>query len=433
MHTNVVCLFNHAHPSFRYQHDNDEDDEHDDYGFNKRPSVRGIKPRFGTTTEILQQIQSHMQPPLQAKPVPNNHISWPYYSEASLSGVDNKSRNINHNHYVYVSEEMKAKGYVQYRPTSFVSDNNVYQNCANQRCNRDVQYRPNVNSSHMHVPLVRVGDEYSVVYHHAKIKGRPESPPPLDVARNFHQTMVYIPYNHIETYHTACSGSPNTHYASSSSSGSEKCYVRVANQNQINSRFTEPLYHNQPRIVTVEHGAKPLARPTPPHISSSRSESPLPGQYSTARSTQTPVVASTMPTCNYYTTSLRYRPIAPPGIAWTEAAYVNKVNRHSFPAAVPRYPAVDNISLTDSDSQYSTQISNGYRKCIETTFPVQKDSVPNSPTKPRFIERGAPEGAASVSPQDSAVLSQSTMTSPTSPQNLPPNPNPKPLYYAMNV
>jgi hypothetical protein len=40
---------------------NSDDDEQNDYGFNKRPSVRGIKPRFGSTNEILQQMQDQLQ------------------------------------------------------------------------------------------------------------------------------------------------------------------------------------------------------------------------------------------------------------------------------------------------------------------------------------------------------------------------------------
>ena len=36
----------------------DDDDELNDYGFNRRPAVRGIKPRFGTTEEIVQQLRS---------------------------------------------------------------------------------------------------------------------------------------------------------------------------------------------------------------------------------------------------------------------------------------------------------------------------------------------------------------------------------------
>ena len=37
-----------------------DDDEQNDYGFNKRPSVRGIKPRFGSTNEIIQQMQAQL-------------------------------------------------------------------------------------------------------------------------------------------------------------------------------------------------------------------------------------------------------------------------------------------------------------------------------------------------------------------------------------
>lgn len=121
--------------------------------------------------------------------------------------------------------------------------------------------------------------------------------------------------------------------------------------------------------------------------------------------------------------------VPPNGLVWQgDGNYVSKVNRQSY----PRYPPSDSISLTDSDSQHSGQMPNGYRQPIESCY---KDSMPNSPTKPRFIERGVPEGAASVSPQDSINAGQtaSTMTSPSSPQNPPPPPNTKPLFYAMNV
>lgn len=37
-----------------------DDDEQNDYGFNKRPSVRGIKPKFSSTNEILQQMQDQL-------------------------------------------------------------------------------------------------------------------------------------------------------------------------------------------------------------------------------------------------------------------------------------------------------------------------------------------------------------------------------------
>ena len=56
---------------------NDKDDEHDDYGFNRRPSVRGIKPRFGSTTEILQQMQSQLQPPAVRWPPDRRYLPQP--------------------------------------------------------------------------------------------------------------------------------------------------------------------------------------------------------------------------------------------------------------------------------------------------------------------------------------------------------------------
>ena len=69
----------------RYDTTNNDDDEHDDYGFNRRPSVRGIKPRFGSTTEILQQMQSQLQPPpLQACPA-RNHMTWSYQENPEQS------------------------------------------------------------------------------------------------------------------------------------------------------------------------------------------------------------------------------------------------------------------------------------------------------------------------------------------------------------
>lgn len=407
----------------------------------------------------MQQIQSQIQPPQPGQKV-NTHTAWPYYSEASLSGVENnKTRNINQNlpqyQYTYVSEEMKTKMYVQhYRPTSLMEEN-IYQNCTNQRCNnRDVSYKTNAN--HVHSPVMRIGGGCSELYHQAipnrNRNGRPESPPPFDVARNVHQTMVYIPYNHIESYQTGCL-SPNPQYSSS-----DKCYARIINQNQIN-RYGDTAFNSHPRMAhpagiddshyqvnMLKQVPKSMVRlpyPIPnsqaqQHLVGSRSDSPLPGQFSTARSTQTSVPS--MSTCNYYPAVVpRYRPAIGPiighvGVSWNaENVYANKMNRHSFPVTGPRYTVPDNISLTDSENQYTGQFPNGYRQPIETTFPAQKDSVPNSPTKPRFIERGVPEGAASVSPQDSVVAAQSTstMTSPTSPQN--PQGNSKPLFYAMNV
>lgn len=344
--------------------------------------MRGIKPRFGSTTEILQQIQNQLQPPAAAPPATTatrttntTQVSWPYYSETNIAGMDNtKQRNAN----IYQYEDAKKNYMPHYRPTSLIEES-VYQNCA---------YRTNVN--HVYAP---VGGGGCGDYYHQSLprnrNGRPQSPPPLDVSKNYHQTMVYIPYNHIEGYQP-----PNPYYAQN-----EVCYTRVSNQNQINKRYIDPAYANEEQHHYPLPPPKHLIRVSYSSQMGNRSESPLPGQFLTARSTQTP--------CNYY--PVRYRPVIGP---WqTEPIYAGKVNRHSYPA---RFPPPD-----DTDTQSNLPLANDYRQTI--------DSIPNSPTKPRFIERGVPEGAASVSPQDVSAQTASTMTSPTSPQQG------KPLFYAMNV
>ncbi|KAJ8964243.1 hypothetical protein NQ314_005030 [Rhamnusium bicolor] len=419
----------------------EEDDEHDDYGFNRRPSVQGIKPRFGSTTEILQQIQTHLQ-----MPVPNTKASWPYYSESGLTGVDNSNKknmnqNISNFQYSKVPDEVKSREFSpQYLPT-LVQDDNSYQNCANQRLFREV-HKSNLNSYSSVVGGDVACNEY---YHYSlprpRYNNRPLSPPPQDISKTYHQTMVYIPYNHIEGYQSVVS--PNSYYQTNE-------VIRVSNQNKINKRYVEPIYSQ--RIHHVEgHSCNPNIVPTysqkigkpsflntqPPLSTSGRCESPLLGQFSTARSTQTS--ATSLSTCNNYHGNFKYRIVAP-GWKGGENYITNKANRHSFPLMRPGYPVnkIENISVEESDKYYNGQIMpNGFRHSSDiNNYLTQKDSTPNSPTAPRFIERGVPEGAASVSSLDSISISQntgSTVTSPTTPQNYTSNPNPKPLFYAMNV
>lgn len=46
-----------------------DDDEQNDYGFNKRPTVKGIKQRFNSTNEILQQMQEQLSNTSAPQPV----------------------------------------------------------------------------------------------------------------------------------------------------------------------------------------------------------------------------------------------------------------------------------------------------------------------------------------------------------------------------
>ncbi|XP_068218104.1 serine-rich adhesin for platelets-like isoform X2 [Palaemon carinicauda] len=53
--------------------------EQEEYGFNRRPSVRGIKPRFGSTTDLLNQMATQLAPPAMAQPgMAGSHMTWPY-------------------------------------------------------------------------------------------------------------------------------------------------------------------------------------------------------------------------------------------------------------------------------------------------------------------------------------------------------------------
>ncbi|KPI91928.1 hypothetical protein RR46_08354 [Papilio xuthus] len=72
------------------------DDEHDDYGFHRRPAVRGIavKQQLGTSTDMLQQMQNELQPTSSTAVThhqphacqrTSSTYSWPYYSEANLN------------------------------------------------------------------------------------------------------------------------------------------------------------------------------------------------------------------------------------------------------------------------------------------------------------------------------------------------------------
>ncbi|XP_057366248.1 LOW QUALITY PROTEIN: uncharacterized protein LOC130687108 [Daphnia carinata] len=63
------------------------EDEAEDYGFLRRPSVRGIKTRFGSTSEIIQQMQAQLAGPMPAvsaaRATGQTHVNWSAYAEQS--------------------------------------------------------------------------------------------------------------------------------------------------------------------------------------------------------------------------------------------------------------------------------------------------------------------------------------------------------------
>jgi hypothetical protein len=64
-----------------------EPDEAEDYGFLRRPSVRGIKTKFGSTSEIIQQMQAQLAGPMPAvtaaRASGQTHVNWSSYAEQS--------------------------------------------------------------------------------------------------------------------------------------------------------------------------------------------------------------------------------------------------------------------------------------------------------------------------------------------------------------
>ncbi|XP_063394297.1 uncharacterized protein LOC134679322 [Cydia fagiglandana] len=201
----------------RYSHESQpasSDDEHDDYGFHRRPAVRGIaiKQQLGASEDILQQMQNDLQPspgaaPASSIPAPahacqraNSNYSWPYYSEANLnsrpqsrasatsnwsqksseyvSGRQCGSTPVPHGDACYAPAAGAAYAHYQHRPQDA-----VYKNCslyANVGCSDSSQELYSSQTSSEQTSPVRA----------ARFR-RPESPPPI---RNHHQ-LLYVPYS----------------------------------------------------------------------------------------------------------------------------------------------------------------------------------------------------------------------------------------------
>ncbi|XP_013147209.1 PREDICTED: uncharacterized protein LOC106110069 [Papilio polytes] len=191
------------------------DDEHDDYGFHRRPAVRGIavKQQLGTSNDMLQQMQNELQPTSSTAAThhqphacqrTSSTYSWPYYSEANLNSRPQSRTSTNTNW-------MKATDHVVSRQCSISSmpqqqhsemchahaqnmvpypqyqqrqPENMFRNCslyANIGCSDSSQELYSSQTSSEQTSPVR-----------AAARGRrPESPPPI---RSHHQ-LLYVPYS----------------------------------------------------------------------------------------------------------------------------------------------------------------------------------------------------------------------------------------------
>ncbi|XP_075990881.1 uncharacterized protein LOC142986317 isoform X2 [Anticarsia gemmatalis] len=191
------------------------DDEHDDYGFHRRPAVRGIaiKQQLGASDEILQQMQNELQPspgttpsqmPAHACQRTNSNYSWPYYSEANLNSRPQSRASAN-------SNWSKSSDYVTARqcggtPVPQQHSDACYAHAQNmatyahyqQRAQQESMYRncslyANVGCSDSSQELYssQTSSEQTSPVRAAPRCRRPESPPPI---RSHHQ-LLYVPYS----------------------------------------------------------------------------------------------------------------------------------------------------------------------------------------------------------------------------------------------
>ncbi|XP_075213658.1 uncharacterized protein LOC142319869 [Lycorma delicatula] len=365
-----------------------EDDEQDDYGFNRRPSVRGIKPRFGSTTEILQQMQSQLQPP----PPPGSHVSWPYYAPDMDPRM---GRTSGPRGQLPVLKEDSGFTYVQ-------ADSPVPEYPSSSPVDGGARYQHLLYSStgNLHQPM-RIGGGGSIHHVHS------ESPPP----------GVMVPLQEV----------PGQMYSRRALPGGSLVQMQVPVPVRLPHYQDDPHYGPATSIIRVGQGQQqtirvpyPSGTPVQVHLlATRRGDSPQrPPHLVVARGTQTSSISAT-----YY-----QLPPPPP--------------RSSYPLSI-RGPLV--YSATHDKPPHL-----GPYPHTRSSSPTLIPSLTSSPTrmKPHANERGVPEGAASSSPafpQDSVYSVQvSTSTNIPSPQDIDitnrvqPNnsssqqPN-NPVFYAMNV
>ncbi|KAL0902607.1 hypothetical protein ABMA27_000439, partial [Loxostege sticticalis] len=196
------------------------DDEHDDYGFHRRPAVRGIaiKQQLGASDDILQQMQNELQPSPGTTPAQaathacqrtNSSYSWPYYSEANLNSRPQSRASATSNWSTKSSEYMTARQcggtpvpQQQHSESCYAHAQSVasyahYQH-AQHRQQQDTMYRncslyANIGCSDSSQELYssQTSSEQTSPVRSAPRCRRPESPPPI---RNHHQ-LLYVPYN----------------------------------------------------------------------------------------------------------------------------------------------------------------------------------------------------------------------------------------------
>ncbi|XP_072931115.1 uncharacterized protein [Epargyreus clarus] len=352
------------------------DDEHDDYGFHRRPAVRGIavKQQLGASDDILQQMQNELQPSPGAASTPmtshacqrtSSNYSWPYYSEANLNSRPQSRASASSNwskssDYVTSRQCNSTPVPQQHTDACYAHAQNMatyahYQHRQQESLYRNCSLYANIGCSDSSQELYssQTSSEQTSPVRNAPRCRRPESPPPI---RSHHQ-LLYVPYStHYHYQHDY-----GTHWNANDYSRMHGYYQQQQphqHQQQHQHQAHQPHQQHQQH----QQHAQPVRSGT---------STPQPmGQAQRAHYTHALQIQSLCPA------PARYRPVpAPqPGGGKQMICYSEKV-------AAPLY-----------------------------------QPAPGSPSR---VARGAPEGAASGAPAPAA----------TSPMAPPANP----VYYAMNV
>lgn len=425
-----------------------DDDEHDDYGFNRRPSVRGIKPRFGSTTEILQQMQSQLQPPPLACPSRvGSHITWPYYNPDDARRANPNRAGMpmlkEETHFAYIPDpnvEYVANSPVD--PSRPYPHQMVYSSSGNIHQpmriggGGDVQYPPRVHHIHsdspprvppmgMMVPYQEPDYAYRTTAPIYARRAIPGSVVQMRVSPIPAGSAVRLPLHppYVE---------PEPHYSTQPLPPGTTSIIRVGQQQTIRVPY--------PTGGPVQVHLLATRRSESPQRGSPSQQPPFPAnqQYVVARGTQTASISST-----YYNIG---NTVPPRGTYYPSPPIPqsNGPNYNRGPLIYSEHPPKPPHLYNNNNYP-----NNPHR----ASSPIQ--SLTSSPTrmKPQN-ERGVPEGAASSSPafpQDSVYQMQvssstnipspgpensqfpTTCDSATSPVTPPQTTNPSSVYYSMNV
>ncbi|XP_011313964.1 uncharacterized protein [Fopius arisanus] len=424
----------------------DEDDELNDYGFNTRPAVRGIKPQFQSTSEIVRQLRS------RAVPVSLNNKSqllvapWPHHDrqnpekstvftaseestedrDSTIKRINTMQRQIDDIYQTIAETAVSVQGKID---CSSYLDNTLPRTIP-----RVVHCRYNQKKEHYHDH--RSGVEGAVPGDNRRPVSITSYPcNVIPVENKCYKTMYFVPYNGITdpTYQNIQRILPP--HSSANYANHIERYPFHRNRSDP-EQFAQPvpqLGQQPPRFYsqTPVSGIPPL-HPQPSHNLHSNLPDDLRNR-APGISMQT-VQLHHQHISQYATYDVQsvpgYTVMTPSwGDGYAYSGHIGKPASDVQTQTVSMTPMNTSIIITG----FNTHVGNA-------SSSSSTSSVLSSPTKIQgqricTAERGVPEGAASAGANDLGTnVSGNLVDSLTGqPNNVPPPNTQNSLYYAMNV